>query len=236
MGADAEARVDLYAAIHKALRAMMCDTMLFLGRLDPLDEREVVSCGQKVFDLLESCLAHLQHENTFVHPAMQARAPGSAALAQAEHLEHEQQIGRLSHLAGAMVKAPAARRASFVTALYRAMALFLSDNLQHMAHEETHHNSVLWAHYSDAELHEIEQRLVASISPQDMHAVLRWMVPACNPQQRAGIMSGMRAKAPPAAFDEVLDVVRPQLDSTAWGKLSRMLGLDKLSDRVAAMG
>lgn len=134
-----------------------------------------------------------------------------------------------------MVKAPAGLRASFMSALYRAMARFVSDNLQHMAHEETHHNSVLWAHYSDAELQEIVHRLHASISPQEMRAILRWMVPACNPQQRAGILSAMRVAAPQAVFDDVLGVVRPHIDSAGWVKLSRGLGIAAQPGLVTAV-
>ena len=33
-----------------------------------------------------------------------------------------------------------------------ALALFIADNFQHMHVEETAHNAVLWARYTDAEL------------------------------------------------------------------------------------
>ena len=165
----------MYTPIHKALRAMMCDTLVAVGRLDPRDEEEVVDTSHRVFELLEICSAHLQHENAFVHEPMQSQAPGSAAAAAQEHVEHEHHIAQLSHLTGAMVKAPVAVRGPLALALYRALALFVADNLRHMAHEETHHSAALWAYFSDAQLHAIHDRVglraVADQVAQHEHAI-----------------------------------------------------------------
>jgi hypothetical protein len=212
-------RMDMYTAIHKALRAMMCDTLVAVGRLDPQDEPEVVHTAQRVFDLLEICRAHLAHENAFVHVPMQARAPGSADTAAQEHAEHEHHIAQLSHLTGAMVKAAAALRAPLALALYRALALFVADNLRHMAHEETQHSATLWAHFSDAQLHEMHGNILAAIGPQEMATTMRWMIPACNPQERAETLLGMRAGAPAPVFQAVVEGVRPHMDDSGWAKL-----------------
>ena len=77
-------RMDMYTAIHKALRAMMCDALVALGRLDHEDDQEVVRTSAQLFELLELCGAHMLHENTFVHEPMQAQAPGSADAADAD--------------------------------------------------------------------------------------------------------------------------------------------------------
>lgn len=212
-------RMDMYTTIHKALRAMMVDTLVAVGRMDPQDEPEVVHTGQRVFDLLEICRAHLAHENTFVHVPMEEQVPGSAAAAAQDHAEHEHHIAQLSHLTGAMVKAPAALRAPLALALYRALALFVADNLRHMAHEETHHSATLWAHFSDAQLHGMHGRILADIGPQEMATTMRWMIPACNPQERSEILRGMRGGAPEPVFQAVVEGVRPFLDDAGWGKL-----------------
>jgi hypothetical protein len=77
--AAAEApRFDLYSGIHKALRAMMADTLLALGRMDPADDAEVAQVTERVLQLLGFCGSHLAHENAFVHPAIEARAAGAS--------------------------------------------------------------------------------------------------------------------------------------------------------------
>ena len=161
-------RMDMYASIHKALRAFMADTLLGLGRMDVDDDLEFAQTCDRVMQLLDLCRAHLHHENQFVHTAMQARAPGTCAAIEAEHTEHEATItalaGGVAHLLGC---ARAARPAT-THVLYRQLALFMAHNFEHMNEEETAHNRVLWQHYTDEELVRIHDALVASIPPQEM--------------------------------------------------------------------
>jgi hypothetical protein len=219
-------RVDLYAGIHKALRALMADTLLALGRADCEDALELAQVTQRVLQLLDSCRSHLRHENEFVHGAMEARAPGSSSQIAHEHAEHEQEIAALAAQATALLNCEAAARAAGTLALYRALALFIAHNFEHMHVEETAHNAVLWARYTDAELIEIHNALVASIPPEEMMFTLRWLVPYMNPAERAAMMADMRAHAPAPAFAAALDVVRPHLGEREWTRLAASLGLD----------
>jgi hypothetical protein len=218
-------RLDLYSGIHKALRAVMADTLLAVGRMDPADEAEVAQAGERVLQLLGFCGAHLAHENAFVHPAIEARAPGGSERVAHEHEEHERDIAELSRQVAQLQVAPAEGRAAAAQALYRALALFIAGNFQHMHVEETAHNAVLWARYTDAELAALHDALVGSIPPDEMMQVMRWMVPFMNAPERAMMLADMRAKAPPPAFAAVLDLVRPHLSAREWDKLAQALDL-----------
>ncbi|HSH90926.1 MAG TPA: hemerythrin domain-containing protein, partial [Ramlibacter sp.] len=155
-------RMDLYAGIHKALRALMADTLLALGRMDPQDNLEVAQVTQRVLQLLDFCASHLKHENEFVHAAIEARAPGASAVIAHEHEGHESHILELSAAATTLLETPADYRSRLAHHLYGQLALFIADNFQHMHVEETAHNAVLWARYTDAELAAIHGALVAS--------------------------------------------------------------------------
>ena len=218
-------RLDMYAAIHKAIRALMCDTLLAVGRADPQDDTELAPALDKVDELLTFCEHHVFHENTFVHPAIEARAPGMSDAVTAEHDAHLAHINTLRLATLAVRRAPAAQRDAMTLALYRQLALFVADNFQHMHVEETVHNDALWAHYTDAELYAVHEALVGSIPPEEMMFTLRWMVPYMNPAERAGMLADMQAHAPAPAFAAALDVVRPHLSNKEWGKLSSALGL-----------
>jgi hypothetical protein len=218
-------RVDMYGGIHKALRAMMADTLLAVGRLDAEDDLEFAQVTERVMALLDACAAHLKHENEFVHAAIEARAPGASDRIAHEHGEHEKHIAGLGEDIAALRGCPAAARAQQVANLYSGLSLFIADNFQHMHVEETAHNAVLWARYTDAELMEIHERLVASIPPAEMMAFARWMVPFMNPAERAGMLGGMKQHAPAPAFQAVLDTVRPHLTDREWAKLARALDL-----------
>ncbi|MDI1341083.1 hemerythrin domain-containing protein [Polaromonas sp.] len=218
-------RLDMYAGIHKALRALMADTLLAVGRMDTGDDLELATTTQRVCELLDLCASHLAHENRFVHTALEARAPGSSDVMAHEHEEHAQHIASLGGLAGTLLKSPLPERAGLAMELYRQLALFIAGNFQHMHVEETAHNAVLWSRYTDAELADIHGALVASIPPQEMMYTLRWMVPFMNPAERQAMMGEMQAHAPAPAFAAAMDTVRPHLSDAEWAKLTRGLGL-----------
>jgi hypothetical protein len=232
--AAAEApRFDMYSGIHKALRALMADSLVALGRMDSDDAADVAQCTERVLGLLAICAGHVQHENEFVHAAIEARAPGASAAIGHEHEEHVQHIARLGDLVAVLRAAAPADRAATATRLYRELALFVAENFHHMHVEETAHNAVLWARYTDAELVAVHDALVAAIAPAEMMAIARWLVPSVNPTERLHLLLDMRAKAPPAALQAILDTVQPHLASTEWAKLARGLGIAPVPGLVA---
>jgi hypothetical protein len=227
-------RFDMYAGIHKALRAFMADTLLAVGRMDPMDDAEVTQVEQRVLRLLALCGGHLAHENAFVHPAIEARAPGASDRIAHEHDEHTRHIAQLAELVAQMGAAAPQHRHATALGLYRGLALFIAENFQHMHVEETAHNAVLWARYTDAELLAIHDALIASIPPDEMMAVARWLVPFMNPMERFHLLADMRAKAPAPAFAAILELARGHLTMPEWTKLARALELQPAPARSEA--
>ncbi|MGE4242036.1 hemerythrin domain-containing protein [Ramlibacter sp.] len=213
-------RFDLYTGIHKALRAMMADTLLALGRMDASDPLERADVTDRVRALLDACASHLRHENDFVHAAIEARCAGASAELAHEHVEHGVRIAALADLVAQLGDPAADVQFALQQRLYAELSLFVAENFVHMRAEETRHNALLWAHYDDGELIAIHDALVGSIPPDEMMAIARWLVPALSPPERAGMLADMRAKAPPPAFDAVLAVARPHLSDAEWTKLS----------------
>lgn len=227
-------RHDMYAGIHKALRLFMTRALCRVGSTDPGDADDVVGMLDMVNRLFGLCELHLKDENEFVHPALEAAQPGSAARIAAEHVHHAEAIADLRDLAGLVGDSRDDARAAACSRLYRSLALFVADNLQHMDHEETAHNAVLWAHYSDAELLAIEQALVASIPPSALFEALHWFLPALNAPERAAMLAGMRQGMPPEPFLGVLDIARRTLSPQDDAKLRRALGLPPVPGLVTA--
>ena len=221
--AEAGARLDLYAGIHKALRLFMTRTLTQVGSTDPRDAGEVAGTLQQLDRLLGICELHLKDENEFVHPALERARPGSTLQVAAEHEHHLEAFADLRDLAGLVAHSADAHRAAALGRLYRALALFVADNLQHMQVEETAHNAVLWAAYSDAELAEIEHAIVGSIPPQMMAEALHWFFPALNAPERAGMLAGMKLGMPPEAFAGVLGIAEATLPAADFAKLQHDL-------------
>jgi hypothetical protein len=218
------ARFDMYAGIHKALRHFMTDTLHRIGRIDVFDAADMAHSLAQLNTLLDVCLEHIERENGFVHPAIEARQPRGASRTADDHIDHFESIAALRLQAKSLLDAAYSERLALALRLYRHLALFVAENFQHMHHEETHNNAVLWAHYTDAELIELHDRIIASLSPAENLQIGRWMVPALSPFERGLVVGSMKAAAPAPAFRAMLDVIRPHLDDTAWSKLARAIG------------
>jgi Hemerythrin HHE cation binding domain len=214
--AAAGQRVDMYTLVHKGIRAFMGATLEAAGRADPLDREEVAQTLERVRSLAGFLRAHLHHENQFIHPALEARRPGSARRTANDHVGHERAIESLEIAALAVEKADDAARPGALLALYRELALFVAENLEHMHVEETENNAQLWAAYSDEELQRVHGALMGSMKPDIMQLGLRWMVPSMNPAERAGLLSKLPA--------EWLPGFRPHLGERDWAKLCAALG------------
>lgn len=225
-------RCDLYAPIHKALRLFMTDTLARLGRLDTADRDESRAMLAQLDALLDLCTSHLQHENDFLHPALEARQRHAAARTALDHIEHGHGIAALRAEAQGLREAPAVRAPALALRLYRQLALFVANNLQHMHVEETANNAALWEHYSDEELRALHDRLLATLSDAERLQVARWMIPALSPAERAAVLGAMRAQMPPEAFRTVLDAVQPHVDHAGWIKLTQALRISPVPGLV----
>jgi len=227
-------RRDLYGGIHKALRLFMTLTFGLVVSTDPADGAEVAAALKMLERLLALCELHLKDENEFVHPALERARPGTAARIAAEHVHHAESIADLRDLAGLVGHGREGARAAALARLYRALALFVADNLQHMHVEETTHNPVLWAEYSDAELLAIEQALVASIPPAAMFEALHWFLPALNASERAAMLTEMSHGMPPEPFRAVLGIAERTLAPQDHARLMRALGLPAVPGLMTA--
>ncbi|RYF65588.1 MAG: hypothetical protein EOO29_40255 [Comamonadaceae bacterium] len=225
-------RMDMYAGIHKALRACMADTLMGLGRMDVNDDLEFAHTCDRAMQMLDLCRSHLHHENQFVHAAIEAREPGACTAVEDEHAEHEAAIAALADGVSHLLGCPRLARPATAHAVYRQLALFIAHNFEHMDKEETAHNGVLWEHYSDEELARIHDALVASIPPHEMMATARWLVPFMSPAERTAVLSDMQQHAPAPVLAAVLAHVQPHLTQSEWAKLMRSLGLPPLPGLV----
>lgn len=216
-------RFDTYGAIHKALRHAMAHTLHGLGALDVNDDPERSAVLDSVAALLALMHSHLQHENDFVHTAIEARQPGGSARTAADHLQHQEAITDLEDETRALRHAPPAQRPLLAQRLYRHLAVFVGENLVHMQVEETEGNATLWALYSDEELIALHDRLVAVIPPAEMAVVARWMGAALSVPELALVFSDMRQKAPPPAYEALLGIASAQLCERRQAQLAHAL-------------
>ncbi len=225
-------RLDLYQGIHKAMRVMMADTLASLGAADAADDAAVDRALTKLEELIELCAGHLDHENRFVHPAIEARRPGVTHQVAEDHIDHETSLDELRAGVRAVRRASGVIRGAVQDRLYRRLALFVADNFVHMDHEEEAHNAALWEAYTDTELAAIHDRIMAGIAPAKMMAFLRWIIPSVSHPERVGMLAGMQQGAPEGVFEAVLDLARATLPQAEWIKLAAALNFSPLQTSV----
>lgn len=216
-------RFNLYQSVHKGLRAMLCDMLLALGHCDlyePEQRRRTLAQLQQVLSL---CYCHLQHEDLHLHRAMEARAPGSSSQRDSEHHHHVGEIIALQRMVDGVNHLPESELDAGGQALYARFSLFVADNFEHMLHEEQDNMAVLWAHYSDAELVELHDVLVAGIPADEMAHWFRWIVPHIAHSERVAMFHGMRQGMPAEIFAQHLHAAAELLPAQQARKLQQAL-------------
>ncbi len=217
------ARHDLYRRPHAGLRACMCEALTAVARADPADPADLSALTLRMRELVAMFETHLHHENTLVHPAIEARRPGATAPIALDHEDHVQALARLAADVEAIRSATQDRRPDALSVLSRDLGAFVADNLVHMAAEERDNNAALWEAFTDEEILAIEARIIGSVPPAQMMGNLRWMVPALPPAERLAMMKRLRAVVPAPAFEAALAAIEPHLDDREWSKLAEGL-------------
>ncbi len=219
----ASPRFDIYALIHKALRAAMGEVLTAVGRMDALDDDDTSATLARVRALLKLARAHLEQENRFIHPALEARSAGASATTAHDHEQQLPVFATLDSLVMRTEQAQGHARIDAAKRLYLELALFIAENLKHMHVEETKNTQSLWAVYSDEELMAIRDSIVASQTPAETAEVIGWMVPSASPLERAFLLGDIQKKAPAKVFSGLLEVVHPRLSTRDWDKLMNVL-------------
>lgn len=227
-----DSRYNIYTLIHKGLRASLCQNLVDLGKLDNTDPDAVTRQLDITGDLLHFCRGHLAHENNFIHPVIQ-KLDKNPLQTIADHHEHETAIAELQHRIAAIRNLPATERAAALQEFYGLFSLFAAENFTHMRIEETYNAELLWQHFSDAEIHAIEQQIVNSLSPEENLLALLMILPNITHAERALFLQGFRQAVPADAFNATVAMLKPLLSTKDWLKLNQSLNLGQQADTAA---
>lgn len=216
-------RFNIYAGIHKAVRAFLCHTLARVATLDIDDRQAIAGAMKQLRDMLEFCSDHIVHEDRFVHAAMERRQPGSSAGTAEDHLHHAHAVASIMAAGQALEQGAPEDRLAVWSRLQRELAVFVGENLLHMDTEENANNAVLQACYTDQELMALHHDILAALTPLEMATSTRWILIGSSPAEREQLMAGMRAEAPPAAFEAMLGLARDSLAPDDWNRLAAAL-------------
>jgi hypothetical protein len=214
-------RVDMYGAVHRALRYSLANLLVSMGRTSFADANSTSAIVSELEAVLWATDDHIAREDGWIRPALAERVPSAVAVLDDEHDQHTVQAAELRALAKSLKSAATeGARAALGNALYMQFSVFVSDTLAHMAYEERVIQPLLDRAFTRAELQAVQGSLLASIAPPDMFKWLRSMIPSGNAEQRKELLERARAKAPPEVFRALLDAIRPHPSADEWVSLS----------------
>jgi iron-sulfur cluster repair protein YtfE (RIC family) len=213
-----EVTFDLYRNIHKGIRNGLFTVTLEVGRVDPHDTEAVRAVASRWTDMVTVLVAHAEHEDEFVQPAIERFSPEDAAEIAETHPRLEAQMAELEVLADRAADACPEQVRLLTHRFYLGLASFTAEYLQHQEFEEFEVMVMLSQHLPFDEIVAIDNAIVASIEPDMMARSAALMLPAMNIEDQTELYEGARAGVPPEVFqgmlmlaDAVLEPARAQL-------------------------
>lgn len=216
--------VDLYRDIHKGIRSELFAATERAGNLDPSDPGDKGALAAHVHALVELLVSHAEHEDGHIQPALETHLPRLAEQVESDHERLEARIALLAEQASDLVDGAGNARWN-THRLYVELASFTSSYLAHQDLEER----VIMPSLEDVIGAEaglaIHMAIIESIPPEEMAKSLAIMLPAMNIDDRAEMLRGMLASAPPEVFAGVWGLAGSVLETRDLEALANRLSL-----------
>jgi hypothetical protein len=208
---------DLYRDIHKGIRAELFGVTLEAASIDPIDQGDRAGLAAHLTNVAALLTSHAEHEDGAIDPVLEAHRPDLAERVNADHEALERRFARVLDMADAATTATDDLRHR-LHQVHLETAAFTSAYLAHQDLEERVVMPALEAAVGVDAVIAVHGAIIGSIPPAEMMQSLAVMLPAMNVDDRTDLLGGMRASAPPEAFDAVVSLTRSVLcpvDATA---------------------
>ncbi len=215
-----QTRYNTFNLIHKALRSAMYDAANTLQRTDFSNREQGWTAIRKVERVLFYFDEHAKHEDNFILPAIQRYNAKLVDDFEREHVtDHALSKNINDYIIDWKVTYDEEEMVELGSSIFYEFNEFIAFNLYHMNKEENLLNKVLWEHYSDLEIIQIQQALVQSIEPAVLAEQSKWMIRSINDAELTQWISGIRIAAPEHAFLALVRMIESELPAERWAYL-----------------
>ncbi len=223
-------RYNSFYLIHKALRAMLYHAALTLQKTDFTDSAQASKALAGVNDVLFAFDRHAYHEDSFIIPAVAAYEAEVAASFEQEHEEDHRLADYLKNLLNIFDNTYFAEERTICgSAIIKSFTAFVVFNLEHMAKEEMLLNQALWKHYTDEQIIEKHQQLLATIPPAEMQSSAKWIIRGISTADAISWLKHIKETAPEFVFNNLLRTAQEELS-----ELQFAIVLEGIEEGVAA--
>ena len=219
----AEQRLEGYRPIHKAIRHMMYATAHSLGVADFEDEKGANAALASLESTISLLITHAGHEEKFVHPALEERAPGFIESFEKDHGSDERAYAQLRKLSSEVGSANGGRKSELGNEIYDVYNQFVGTYLDHLYREEHELQQALWDNFTDEELVAIEAALGASITPDVMGQYTALIGDSFNPDDLVSFIGAMKGGMPPEVFQHMVQMFESATPAGIWAKVKNRI-------------
>lgn len=215
-----QTRYNTFNLIHKALRSSMYDAANTLQRTDFSNREQGWNAIKKVERVLFYFDEHAKHEDNFILPAVQRYNAKLVDDFEREHVTaHALSKNINDYIIDWKVTYDEEEMIDLGTQIFYEFNEFIAFNLYHMNKEEDLLNKILWEHYTDLEILQINQALVQSIEPSVLAEQSRWMIRSINDAELTQWINGIKVTAPEHVFTSFLRMAESELPAERWSYL-----------------
>lgn len=205
-------RFNPFHQVHQALRALLYHASITVQHTDFTQPEQV----NKVINLMEELIAffeaHAHKEDHLLFPMIAKSAPELVADFEAQHVK-DHELGQDLENAITQCRTADSDSGKILSSrhLQRALNAFTAFNLTHMNAEETVILDVLHREYTDVQLLEREQQIVASLTPAEKAFSGYWMLKGLALNEIIDWYKKIQATAPQFVFDEFMQLAENAL-------------------------
>jgi len=205
-------RPDIYAKVHRGLRASLFNLSTLIGRTDFMNDQEVGALRAGAHEVLHFLDEHARNEERWILSLLESKVAGASGHDHESHERIEAEINTFASALNEVASMPASpERCAAGEMLYHRFNRFVSGYILHMEEEEVATTAMLYAYCTDDELQGITRNIMANSEPRDVEMALRAFLPAIDRRLRGEFVHDIARSAPAPVVEWVLGIARETL-------------------------
>ena len=217
-------KTDLFTFIHKSIRSLIYNAASKLQTADFTDEKEVKNLLTSLRHDLDLLHEHAVNEDNIIFPEIADEEPQMIEVLNEEHKKLETKLNSILELIEKIEHTNSLdERMLLGNSLNSLFNDFIADYLTHMNHEESTVLEASYKYLTDEELIAIRTRIQSNVPPDRYKVWMNWMLKSLNNFELIGLLSGMKAGAPPQVFKNVVGVAQTVIEKEKWSKIKSQL-------------
>ncbi|GAB3712287.1 hypothetical protein GCM10027592_50640 [Spirosoma flavus] len=218
-------RYNVFNQIHKGLRGMLYDTAIRLQQTD-FTSSEAIATIDQLEQALHFFDEHAENEDQFILPHIRKHDAQLIDELEKDHdVDHQLTQTLFASIQEWRQATDAAQKGAIGQRILLAFNEFIAFNLYHMNKEETVLIDLLWKHYTDGEIFQMEEQIIHSIPIQTLMVESRWMMRSISDPEVIGWLSGVKQGAPAEVFNNFLQMATEELPANRLSKVEEALAL-----------